>query len=267
MPCTTSIQSYRIRDYVLPELRWGNLVLENTAISVLTEKPFPRDKIIVGIMGMSGKQKDFSGNEFQPSQEQKELGERIGQIVSSRGCIISNGALWGLPYFPIRSAHIEGSYTLGISPYNSKELHQEINPIKHFDMILYAGISSQSEQKFGFLFRDIINTLYPDYVISLGGKWGTLDECSHVLEQGRIYTPIKGTGGATDLLVDAIESKKIVKNNGTIVIIPQDTPTGLEDAINQAIDEAENRWEAEGRTQNRFSHVIDELERVMLLSQ
>ena len=76
---------------------------------------------------------------------------------------------------------------------------------------------------------------------------------------------VKGSGGATDLLAYAIESKSIVKNQGAAIFIADET--NLEDTIGKAVEEAKIRWVKEGRTQNRFSHVVDELERLTEIKQ
>jgi hypothetical protein len=65
-------------------------------------------------------------------------------------------------------------------------------------------------------------------------------------------------------LIDSIENKRIVKDTGAKIIIPPDQSLkSLEKAIDEGISEAGRRWEAEGRTQNRFSHVAYELEILM----
>ena len=239
------------------------LAIKNAEISVISEKPFPRDKLIVGFMGSAGKEKDNNGDEFEPNGHHKERGELIGKIVAKEEAILSNGAAWGIPYYPMRGANQNDGYTLGISPYPNAQAHKQKSPIKHLDLILYTGIECDLDISFDFIQRDAINTLYPDVVISDGGRWGSLDECAQVLEQGRIYIPIRGTGGATDLLIYAIENKLIVKNHGAKVIIAEDTPESLEKSIKDGLAEAKRRRIAQGRTQNLFSHVVDELEKVM----
>lgn len=251
--------------YVIPELNIGKkLHIADLEIDVLSEKPFPRDKLIIGIMGSAGKERDHSGNEFHPTPEQKELGTKLGKMFADKGCISSNGAAWGLPYFPIRGAHDAGGYTMGISPWADKESHEKRNPTKHLDLVIYVGAGDKEDPSFDFLFRDVINTRYPDIVVSFNGRTGTLDENIHVLEKGGIFIPVKGSGGATDFLIYGIEKRNIAKNNGVKIIIPQDTSLGsLENAIDEGIVEAEKRWKAKGRTQNLFYPVIDELEKVM----
>ena len=263
MQSVYTVQNYKVGEYVLPELRWGRLVLENPPISILTQSPFPRDRVIVGVMGSSGKERGLPDYKMDISEEQKHLGEMIGRIVAERGCVLLNGALWGLPYFPIRGAHQNGGYTMGISPYKDKDAHIKKNPTKHFDLILYTGLGVDEFPKLSFVFRDFVNTIYPDLVISLKGKWGTMDECSHILEQGGIYIPVKGSGGTTDVLVEAIQQERIVKDTGARGIIPGDSANGLEMAINEGIDEAVRRWQIHGRIENRFSPVADRLEQIM----
>lgn len=252
-------------NYKLPELRVGDLVLLNREISVFSKKPFPKERFIVGFMGTACEESDTSGKIFKPTSEDKELGQKIGEMIAAKGAILSNGAVWGLPYYPVQGANLSGGYTFGISPYSDRKSHERKgSPIKNFDLILYAGINCPHYQRADYTFRDWLNTLYPDIVMSAGGVIGTPDEDLHFLEQGGIFIPIRGTGGATDWLISGIEKGIFNKDTGTVVIIADKTLKGLESAIDQGLKEARTRWEKDGRTQNRFSHVIGELEKVIL---
>lgn len=261
-----SAKAYKKGEYVLPGLRWDRLVLENTAISVLTEKLFPRKNIIVAVLGSSTNTTSPPSKRIYVNSEGKEIGERIGKTIAERDCILINGAVNGLPFYPIITAHRNGSYTIGVSPQKNRISHtNKSNPLKGFDLILYAGNDFPDQPKAYLTFRDFILTLYPDIGISIRGMEGTLDECSHIIIQKGIYIPTKGSGGITDLLIQGITKNLVRDVEG--IIIPNDSEKGLEDAINRGIDEAERRWKAEGRTQNRFSPVADELEDVMEILQ
>jgi predicted Rossmann-fold nucleotide-binding protein len=255
-------QKYTPGLYTIPELSIGKFSLKDVEVSVLSERPFPRDRIIVGIMGSAGKEPDRQNRSFEPDGRDRDLGDKIGKIIAEKGAITSNGAAWGIPYFNTRAANRVGGYTMGISPFKDKKAHESKNPTKHLDLIIYVGAADEEDPTFDFMLRDALNTRYPEIVISIGGRWGTLDEDSQALDQGRVFIPIKGTGGATDILVDAIENKKIEKDFGAKIITPQHFDD-IERCIDEGILEAKSRWEAEGRTQNLFSRVIDELEKVM----
>ena len=134
-------------------------------------------------------------------------------------------------------------------------------------MILYSGINCLLNNRADFTFRNWVNTLYPDVTMSSGGKVGTPDEVFHVLVQGGILILIRGSGGATDYLINGVERNVFNKNTGAKIIIADNTPNSLEEAINQGLEEAGIRWLKEGRTQNRFSHVVGELEKIMEITQ
>ena len=257
------IDKYRVGSYTIPNLRIGGLSLR-VPVGVMDERPFPKDKLIVGFMGSAGKESDIRGHVFEPGSEHKERGEMIGEIIARSGAILSNGGVWGVPYYPIRGAYRSGGFTMAISPYPDEKSHIAKNPIKHLNLIIYVGVKSPINPGFEFVFRDSINTLYPDVVVSDGGRWGSLDEDVHVLEQGGIFVPVRGSGGATDILIDIIESKKIKKDMGAKVIIPKDTSQqSLESAILIAIEEAHKRWGEEDRKENRFADVAYMIEREM----
>ncbi|MBI2658557.1 hypothetical protein HYX05_00450, partial [Candidatus Woesearchaeota archaeon] len=253
---------YNTGTYKIPEIRLGKLSLKGIDVRVLTERMFPREQMIVGFMGSAGKEPDHVGNEFQPLNEDKTRGEKIGEIIAGYGAILSNGGVWGVPYFPLRGAYKSGGYTMAISPFPDETSHLLRNPLKHLHFIIYVGIACPIDEKFNFIIRDAFNTLYPNLVISRGGRWGTFDEDVHVIEQGGVLVLDKGSGSTTDSLIGIVESKKIEKDTGARIIIPKDESLqSLEEAIGEGMAEAQNRWKKEGRTQNRFAHVIDELEK------
>lgn len=259
------MRTYILGNYIIPTLRIGEeLTISNVEVSVFSEKPFPRSQLIVSFMGAAGKEPDASGKVNEPTQADKEIGNLVGRAVAAHGAILSNGAVYGKPYFPIRSAQLSGGYTFGISPFPDRATHEKTNPIKHFDLIVYVGKNfARYYPRANFTFRDWINTLLGDVVMSSGGIIGTPDEVLHVLEQGGIYIPIRGSGGATDLIIEGIEKGVLDKDTGGRIIKADTTPQSLELAINEGISEARRRWVKEGRTQNRFVDVADELEKVM----
>lgn len=256
---------YKPGTYRIPTLQIGDEVfIKNVEVSVFSERPFPRHQIIVSFMGSAGKEPDASGKINEPTQKDKELGHLVGRVVAANGAILSNGAVYGKPYFPIRGAQLSRAYTLGISPFPNRVAHEKTNPIKHFDLIVYVGKDFRLYYpRANFTFRDWFNTLPSDVVISSGGVIGTPDEVMHVLEQGGVYIAIRGSGGATDLIVEGIEKEVLKKDTGGRIIIADYTPQSLEWAINEGVAEAKTRWMKEGRTANRFSYIVDELEKVM----
>jgi len=53
--------------YIIPELMLGEkLAIKNAEISVLSERPFPRDNVIVGFMGSAGKERDVKHKTYFP---------------------------------------------------------------------------------------------------------------------------------------------------------------------------------------------------------
>ena len=143
-----AMHAYKPGTYTIPEIRIGKLSLRDIEVRVLTQKPFPKDQMIVGFMGSAGKEPDNAGAEFQPIDEDKIRGEKIGEIVAGYGAILSNGAVWGVPYFPLRGAYRRGGYTMAISPFPDEVSHLKRNPLKHIDLIIYVGIDCPIDAKF-----------------------------------------------------------------------------------------------------------------------
>jgi len=248
------------------EIKISRFALQNPEIYVFSERPFPKSKIIVGFMGPAGIGVDKSGNRFEPTSEQKELGEKIGQLVAEREHVMANGATLGIPYFATKGASQNGGYTLGFSPYPNKATHEtEIRgTIEYLDLVIFTGKGDNRGED--LVFRDVFYSSFSDVASSAHGRWGTLHEIAQILDQGRIYVPVESSGGATNLVVAGIEGE-IEKDTGAAVFRPSEYSNGLEDAVNFALDEAEKRWKAEGRTENRFARVANQLELVMGISE
>jgi len=254
---------YRTGNYIINgDIKLGRFALQNPEFYVFTERPFPKDKIIVGFMSRAGINTDISGEKYEPKSGQIELGERVGQLVAAREHIMANGATLGIPYFAIRGASKSGGYTLGFSPNPNKEEHEsEIGrDMKYLDLAIFVGSGDDKGQD--LVNRDVFYSSFLDAASSVDGRWGTLHELAQIMDQGRIYVPLEGSGGATGLVMAGIDGE-IKKDTGVVVFRPSDYSNGLEDAINFALDEAERRWRAEGRTENRFAYVIDKLEETM----
>ena len=262
--------SYKTGDYRIDGgIKSGRFILQNPEIHVFSERPFPRNKIIVGFMGPAGIEADKSGDRFEPTPKQKETGERIGQLVAAREHIMANGATLGIPYFATRGASKNGGYTLGFSPYQNKAAHEKGigKAIKYLDLVIFTGGGDDFKQGLvGFrqdlVNRDVFYSSFPDVASSDDGRWGTLHELAQIMDQGRIYVPVETSEGATGLVIAGIDGK-IRKDTGAVVFRPSKHSNGLEDAMNFALDEAEKRWRVEGRTENRFAYVIDGLEMAM----
>ena len=69
------------------------VVLKNINVSVFTDRPFPRDRIIAGFMGSAGKEPDNNGGVYAPDPKLKARIEMLGRIVAEEDGIASSGAV------------------------------------------------------------------------------------------------------------------------------------------------------------------------------
>lgn len=261
------MKNYRVGVYSIPSIKVGeHQALLNIEVDVKSTSPFPHDRFIVGFMGSAGNEVDRAGNEYVPTDEDKKFGDEIGRIVAKHNAIMSNGACYGIPYFPIKGAKRHGGYTMGISPASSRQKLLESArrlegcspPDKYMDLVYFAGIDHVERPHFDLMQRDIYNTDAADIIVSKGGRWGTLDELCHVLDCGDILIPLEGSEGVTEMVIDAYKKKLIKKETGAVVL--PTTIENFEKNLLHAMELTKKRWKKEGRTHNRFLYMVRPLE-------
>lgn len=135
----------------------------------------------------------------------KELGKEIAKL----GAVLVNGATTGFPLWAAMGAKEEGGFCIGLSPARSEKEHVEGYelPVDYMDIIIYTG--------FGYSGRNLLLTRSADAVIVGCGRWGTINEFTIALEDGKPIGVLEGNGGSTELIKDIIE--KSHRGSGNIV--------------------------------------------------
>lgn len=135
--------------------------------------------------------------------------KELGKEVARQGAVLVNGATTGFPFWAAMGAKEEGGFCVGISPAGSEEEHVEgYNlPVDYMDMIIYTG--------FGYSGRNLLLTRSSDAVIIGCGRWGTLNEFTIALEDGKPIGILEGSGGSTELIPQIMEKSQ--RGPGNIV--------------------------------------------------
>lgn len=123
-----------------------------------------------------------------------EKAKELGKEVVRHGGVLVNGATTGFPFWAAMGAKEEGGFCIGISPAGSEKEHIEGYelPVDYMDIIIYTG--------FGYSGRNLLLTRSSDAVIIGCGRWGTLNEFTIALEDGRPIGVLEGSGGSTELV-------------------------------------------------------------------
>lgn len=133
----------------------------------------------------------------------------LGEEIAKHKAILVNGATTGFPMWAAIGAKEAGGFTIGLSPASTEKEHVEAYhlPVDYMDIILYTG--------FGYSGRNLFLTRSADAVIVGCGRWGTINEFTIALEDGKPIGVLEGAGGSTDVIKDIIE--KSARGPGNIV--------------------------------------------------
>lgn len=143
----------------------------------------------------------------------------LGKEIVEQGAILVNGATTGFPYWAAIGAKEAGGFNIGVSPASSEKEHLESYhlPVDYMDIIIYTG--------FGYSARNLLLTKSADAVIVGCGRWGTINEFTIALEDGKPIGVLEGSGGSTDVIRDILEKSQRGPGN---VIFDTDPKTLVE---------------------------------------
>lgn len=135
--------------------------------------------------------------------------KELGREVVRQGAVLVNGATTGFPFWAAMGAKEEKGFCIGLSPANSEKEHVEKYdlPLDYMDVIIYTG--------FGYSGRNLLLTRSSDAVIIGCGRWGTINEFTIALEDGKPIGVLEGAGGSSDLIPEIIERSQ--RGPGNIV--------------------------------------------------
>lgn len=135
--------------------------------------------------------------------------KELGKEVALHGGVLVNGATTGFPFWAAMGAKEEGGFCIGISPAGSEREHVEGYelPVDYMDIIIYTG--------FGYSGRNLLLTRSSDAVIIGCGRWGTMNEFTIALEDGKPIGVLENSGGSTEMIPQIME--KSHRGPGNIV--------------------------------------------------
>jgi predicted Rossmann-fold nucleotide-binding protein len=158
------------------------------------------------------------------------LGISLGQELARRGCGVITGGCSGMPYVVARAAAHEGAEVWGYTPELSYEDQLTAYPdddISIYQRLVYVprdyhklfGTSlstSQREHAARLKYRNVISTTNADAGIIISGSWGTLNEFTNLVYDGKPIGVLLGSGGLADELPDFYPCLR--KRSATIVL-------------------------------------------------
>jgi len=119
----------------------------------------------------------------------------VGTEIAKRGYVLSTGCVSNSPYHAARGAKGAGGLTMGYSPAADFEDHKERFPklpLDFLDIVVFTdnGLEGRSDM----LVKN------GQYIIVIGGDWGTLRELTIAYKRKKYIGLLKGSGGMADNL-------------------------------------------------------------------
>jgi predicted Rossmann-fold nucleotide-binding protein len=173
------------------------------------------------------------GSNISEGEEAVLLGRALGKALAQHHCIVITGACSGMPYVVAREAKQHGAEVWGFSPELDDEAQKKAYPhddIAIYDRLVYVPqhykelfmvsfASKASDLASRLKYRNVISTVNCDAGIVISGGWGTLNEVTNLIYDGKPIGVLAGTGGLADELGSWYP--KLRKKSATKVLFEQ----------------------------------------------
>jgi len=170
------------------------------------------------------------------------LGNALGKALAERGCIVITGACSGMPYVVAHAAAERGAEIWGFTPeldYASQQTAYPADDITIYKRLVYVpqnfhelfgapALTVQQDHSARLKYRNVVSTVNCDAGIILSGSWGTLNEFTNLLYDGKPIGVLTGTGGLADELGDFYP--RLRKRSNSVVLF-ENSPEKLVDEL------------------------------------
>src|SRR5271168_698302 len=134
----------------------------------------------------------------------------VGRLVAERGGVIVSGGLGGVMEAASRGAKEAGGLTLGFLPSMDKSSGNAF-----LDIVLPTGLGRA---------RNLITARGCDAIVMIGGGCGTLNELTIAYAEGRPVVVLRGSGGWSDRIEEALYEGQYLDERKTVVVSFADSP-------------------------------------------
>jgi predicted Rossmann-fold nucleotide-binding protein len=155
------------------------------------------------------------GSNTTEGEEAVQLAQALGKELAQSNVVVITGACSGMPYAVASAAKQQGAEVWGFSPALDEAEHKSAYP--RDDITIYTKlfyVPHKYEQIF-FLdknlpparswsarlkYRNVVSTIHADAGIIISGGWGSLNEFTNLLYDGKPIGVLTGSGGLADEL-------------------------------------------------------------------
>jgi predicted Rossmann-fold nucleotide-binding protein len=154
------------------------------------------------------------GSSVNEGEQASALAQTLGEALAAAACIVITGGCSGMPYAVARAAAQQGAEVWGFTPALDMEEHRHAYP--HDDLSIYRRlifVPAHYHELFGrtpetpeldwaarLKYRNVISTVNCDAGIIISGGWGTLNEFTNLIYDGKPIGVLIGSGGLADEL-------------------------------------------------------------------
>lgn len=157
------------------------------------------------------------GSYIAESKEAVQLAQELGNALAQRNILVVTGGSSGMPYVVAQRAKQKGAEVWGFTSEYTEEEQKKAYPfddITTYDHLFY--IPKQYDHLFSLdqklppsrdlsarlKYRNVISTIHVDAGIIVSGGWGTMNEFTNLLYDGKPVGVLVGTGGLAYELPD-----------------------------------------------------------------
>ncbi len=155
------------------------------------------------------------GSNTMEGEEAIQLAQALGAELAHHKVIVITGACSGMPYAVASAAKRQGAEVWGFSPELGEAAQKSAYP--HDDITIYSKLFyiPQEYEHIFYLeeplppprrwsarlkYRNVVSTIHADAGIIIAGGWGSLNEFTNLLYDGKPIGVLTGTAGVADEL-------------------------------------------------------------------
>jgi predicted Rossmann-fold nucleotide-binding protein len=166
--------------------------------------------------GMSMKFKiGIYGSNVVESEAAVQLAQELGVALAQKDVIVVTGGCSGMPYVVAHAAKQKGAEVWGFTPQRNEEEQKQAYPLDditiydklfyvppQYDQLFYLDhtLSASRDHSARLKYRNVISTIHADAGIIVSGGWGTLNEFTNLIYDGKPIGVLLGTSGLADEL-------------------------------------------------------------------
>lgn len=155
------------------------------------------------------------GSNITESEEAVQFAQTLGKELAQNNVVVITGACSGMPYAVASAAKQKGADVWGFSPEVGEEEQKRAYPLDDITVYTKLFYVPQQHDRLFFLdenlspsqdwsarlkYRNVISTIHADAGIIISGGWGSMNEFTNLLYDGKPIGVFTGTGGLADEL-------------------------------------------------------------------